>query len=370
MELSNSRLVYLGPRSGIGGVGDYAEQFVDAVRPLFGEVVEYRHGGPGDDTVVDLRRHRAAIRDLVARSPRGATVVHAELSGGAVAPFWALTGVRDTPVTAMVHDAPQLIWWPARTKFMAGHKLVNHGLHYPLRSVSRRVQRRVAGNKVLFALTDSGVASLETEYPDTRVVRVPHLTPVRSAIAAVTERPRAIGFFGLVYRGKGFEQIAEIRRMLPDDITIRIAGRGTEALPSAPGIDIVGGVDGDDEDAFFASVRAIVVPYGKRTFYGAAYPSSAVIAHAIGYGTPVICSDHGALQDLDERAGAVVLRGLAEGPDTARRFADAITSLVNDDARLAELDTHLTAERAARAPRRVAEIVGAEWSKLLVGTGA
>lgn len=367
MDLSDSRLIYLGARSGIGGVGDYAEQFVDAVRPLFGEVVEYRHGGPGDDSVADLRGHRDAVRRLVEGSPRGATVVHAELSGGAVAPFWAVAGIDDLPVTATVHDPPQLIWWPARTKYMAGHKLVNHGVHYPLRSVSRRVQRRIAGDKVLFALTDSGVRSLEVEYPRARAVRVPHLTPVRAAVTPVTERPKAIGFFGLVYRGKGFEQIAAIRRMLPDDITIRVAGRGTEALPAAPGIDIVGGVDGPEEDAFFQSVRAIVVPYGRRTFYGAAYPSSAVIAHAIGYGTPVICSDHGSLGDLDERTGAVVLRGLDDHGDTARSFADTITAVVNDDARLSELDTFVTAERAARAPQRVAEIVGAEWSKILAG---
>ena len=118
------------------------------------------------------------------------------------------------------------------------------------------------------------------------------------------QRPLAVGFFGLVYRGKGFELIGRIRELLSDDVAIRVAGRGTEQLTPAPGIDIVGGVEGAEEDAFFESVRAVVVPYGRRTFYGPAYPSSAVVTHAIGYGTPVICSDHGALVDLDQRHGA------------------------------------------------------------------
>lgn len=364
MTLSDSRLIFIGARKGVGGVGDYAEQFVDAVRPLFGEVVEYRHGGPGDDSVTDLRRHRKAVRQLLTQSTRP-TVVHAELSGGAVVPFWAIAGLHDVPVTATVHDPPGLIWWPARTKFMANHKLVNHGVHYPLRSVSQQVQRRVIGDRVLFAMTDSGARSLQSEYPQARAVRVPHLIPIRTALTPVAERPKAVGFFGLVYRGKGFEQIAAIRALLPDDITLRVAGRGTESLPTAPGIDIVGGVDGADEDAFFASVRAIVVPYGKRTFYGAAYPSSAVMAHAIGYGTPVICSDAGSLGDLDERSGAVVLRGLGDDADTARRFADAITALMADTAQLDKLDAYVAAERDARAPQRVADLFGTHWSKVL-----
>ena len=64
-SLADTRLIYLGPRDGAGGVGDYAQQFLDAVRPLFGTVVEYRHGGPGEDGVADLRRHRQAVTALI-----------------------------------------------------------------------------------------------------------------------------------------------------------------------------------------------------------------------------------------------------------------------------------------------------------------
>ena len=96
----------------------------------------------------------------------------------------------------------------------------------------------------------------------------------RPEIPPAQDRPKAVGFFGFVYRGKGFEQIAQIREQLPDDIVIRIAGRGTEELPRADGIEILGGVDGPAEDAFFSSVRAIALPYGKRHFYAETYPAS------------------------------------------------------------------------------------------------
>ena len=109
-----------------------------------------------------------------------------------------------------------------------------------------------------------------------------------------------MGFFGHVYRGKGFEHIARIREFLPDDILIRIAGRGTESLPAAEGIEVLGGVDGPEEDAFFESIRAIVVPYGKRHWYAETYPASGVGASAQSYSTPVISTGYGPLAELDE----------------------------------------------------------------------
>lgn len=367
-SLAGVRLIYLGPRDGAGGVGDYAQQFLDAVRPLFGAVVEYRHGGPGEDGVADLRRHRRAVGTLIDEPYPGPTLVHAELSGGAVTPFWAIAGRRDVALSATVHDPPNLIWWPWRTRFMANHRLVNHGVHVPLQAVSRRVERSVAAGLQLFSLTDSGARSLASAYPRARVARVPHIAPVRRAVTPAPQRPLAVGFFGLVYRGKGFELIGRIRELLSDDVAIRVAGRGTEQLPSVPGIDIVGGVEGADEDAFFESVRAVVVPYGRRTFYGPAYPSSAVVTHAIGYGTPVICSDHGALVDLDQRHGAVVVRvPSTDSTGGVEQFCWAIDYLVKDSERLHQLGANAILERDRRSPQRVAQAYAEHWSRM-VGT--
>jgi glycosyltransferase involved in cell wall biosynthesis len=368
-DLTNCRLVYVAPRSGVGAIGDYAQGFAAAIRPLFGEVVEHRHGSPGDDSVADLRRHRAAVRDLVRGGPVGRVLVHTELSGGSVVPFWSTAGIDDVPVTATVHDPPQLIWWPARTRFMATHKLINHGVHFPLQTVSRAVQRAAATIRTLFALTETGCRSIEEEYPRARAVHVPHLVFDRPTIRPAPERPRAVGFFGMIYRGKGFEEVVEMRRHLPGDIAIRVAGRGTENLPRTEGIDIVGAVDGEEEDAFFASVRALVVPYGRRTFYGGgkAFPSSAVIAHATAYRTPVICSDHGALRELGSESGALVVRSQAGDTDTPVAFAAAITSLLRDDDLLDELSRHTEETRRARLGPRVAEAFASTWSDVMDG---
>ena len=366
-DLSQTRLVYIAPRVGIGGVGDFAEAFVDAVRSHFAEVVEYRHGGPGDDSVSDLRRHSAAIRKLVAEAPGGRVLVHAELSGGAVVPFWATAKLPDhVPVTATIHDPPHPIWWPARTRFMAQHWLVNHAVHFPLRRLSYAVQRKWLRATTLFVLTESGAKSIRPAYPHARVVRVPHQVADRPDIRPPEQRPLAIGLFGLVYRGKGFEQIGALRKLLPAEIAIRVAGRGTEDLPRIEGIDIVGGIEGEAEDAFFESVRAIVMPYGKRSPYGMGYPSSAVMAHAVAYGTPVICTDHGALGDLGEDEGVVVLRGLSHAPDeVAAAFADAVTALVDDDAKLATLGEQVLVQRKARSAVEIAKAFTTVWSELL-----
>jgi glycosyltransferase involved in cell wall biosynthesis len=192
-------------------------------------------------------------------------------------------------------------------------------------------------------------------------------------IKPIQDRPNAIGFFGHVYRGKGFEQIERLRQLLPADIAIRVAGRGTEALPKADGIDILGAVDGPDEDAFFESVRAIVVPYGKRHFYAESFAASGVVAHAMAYRTPVVTTDYGALAELDEQVGALVVRvnsggQPAESATVARELATAVEALLGDQARLTELGEAVAKARQDRSTPRTAEAFVAAWGDLLEAT--
>lgn len=368
-NLREFRLVFVGPAKGQTAVGDYSEDFITAVRPHFGEVCEVRTMGPGGDTVRDIRRYRRSVADLVAQAPNR-VLVHAELAAGGAAPFWSIAGLRGTPVTATIHDPPQGVWWPVATKFMFGpklsRKLIFHGVHYPLRPLSTWVEGVVNGRRTLFALTDTGRRSIEQRYPHTHAVYVPHIVRDRPVIRPVQERPKAVGFFGHVYRGKGFEQIARIRQLLPADIAIRVAGRGTETLPRTDGIDILGAVDGPDEDAFFESVQAIVVPYGKRHWYDETYPASGVVAHATAYRTPVVCTAYGSLAELDEKTGAVVVQ--TDGAETdvvATNLAAAIKELLDDEARLTELGEYAEKTRQARSGPRTAQAYAAVWSDLL-----
>ncbi|WP_256988272.1 MULTISPECIES: glycosyltransferase [unclassified Rhodococcus (in: high G+C Gram-positive bacteria)] len=355
MILRDCRLVYVAPRSGVGGVGDYADDFADAVRPHFAEVIEYRHDGPGSHSVRDIVRHRTAIQELVDADP-GRVIVHCELSGGSVMPFWATARLTGNPmVTATVHDPPGIVWWPARTKFLAGKKVLNHGLHYPLRAAWRRLERTVVGNRTLFALTRSGADSLERSYPEVTAEAVMHFVPERPDITPAEDRPLAVGLFGFVYRGKGFDQLQQLRDRMPNDIAIRIAGRGTELLDPVDGVEILGEVNGPDEDAFFDSIRALVVPYGKRSIYGDAFPASGSVSRAIAYQTPVVCLQEGALSETD--GGALVVAG------GTNEIADATAALVTDRAALTRLRREVETLRRANSPDMVAQNFVAVWSK-------
>lgn len=359
------RLVFVAPDEGQTAVGDYAQDLVTALRPHFGEIVEHRTAGPGADSLADLRRHRAQVRRLVADGPPGRTLVHAELSTGVLPTFWSIAGITGVPVTATVHDPPQGLWFLARTRRIASSRLLTHGIHYPLRPLSRAIEGRVHGTRTLIALTETGRRSIERTYPHTRTYCVPHLVRDRPAIAPAQDRPKAVGFFGFVYRGKGFEQIARIRELLPDDVTIRVAGRGTEALPRADGIEILGGVDGADEDAFFESVQAIVVPYGKRHFYAETYPASGVVAHAMAYSTPVVCTGYGALAELGSAQGVLTVAPRGDGEDAvAAGLAEAIGGLLDDREQLTELGRNADLTRRRRSPARTAEAFVEIWSTM------
>jgi glycosyltransferase involved in cell wall biosynthesis len=293
-------------------------------------------------------------------------LVHSEIACGMMSPFWSIAGLKNIPVSLTVHDPPQALWFIARSRFVARHQLLMHGFHYPLRWFSRWVEGVVNGRRDIFALSRTGQTSIDRVYPQSHTHYVPYRVAEKRDVTPPEDRPKAIGFFGLVYRGKGFEQIAQIRKELPDDILIRVAGRGTEALPRAEGIDIVGAVDGAAEDAFFESVRAVVMPYGKRHFYADTFPASSVAAHALSYRTPIICTGYGSLAEFDADTGAVVVpMGTGDPYALPPGFTDAIASFVSDRDRVRELGKNADRTRDERSTSRTAEAFVEEWSRML-----
>ncbi|MBY6368654.1 glycosyltransferase family 1 protein [Rhodococcoides corynebacterioides] len=324
-DLDETRLIYVAPATGRSGVGDYADDFVEAVAPHFANVVDYRIDTEGAETARDVVAHARAVRRLALESHRdGPTVVHFEQSGGSLSVFWSAALPREIPVTATVHDPPHPVWWPYKTAGVARHRLLHHAIHYPFRSISTAVERRVMSHRTVFALTDTGARALTTVLPRSRAESARIFVPERPPAPPVTDRPLAVGMFGHVYKGKGFESIEKLRAELPSDIGLVVAGRGTSSLPAVEGVTVLGEVNDAAEDRFFASIRLLLVPYSKHNPYGRAYPASSAVTRSYAYGTPIVCLTEGALAETVSRGGAV-------GVDHIDGLAAAVDGVVRDD---------------------------------------
>lgn len=354
--LRGVRLVYVAPEAGSSGVGDYATDFVEAVRPHFGSVVEYRHQGPGGASLRDLLRQRAALRRLVEDPTAPPTIVHSEQSGGGMLPFWGPYRIKATATTATVHDPPLGIWFPLRTRMLARNRLLGHAINFPLSLIAVPLESRVNAGRHLFALTHAGMQSLQATMTRSTVARASLFVPSRAPLPPVVRRPLAIGLFGYVYRGKGFDSLRELRASLDDDIVIRVAGRGTENLPAMEGVEILGEVQDEAEDAFFASIRMLVVPYNARTVYfREAIPAASTVSRAIAYQTPVLCTAQGALRELADDGGAIVVTG------GAAELAAAANTSVRDSVLLQRLEDDTARLRLARSPVRVVDDFLTVW---------
>ncbi len=341
-----------------GGVGDYAEEFISAAVPNFSAFREIRTAGPGyvglRDVFRDRRRLSKAVKESLAA---GRVVVHFELSAASLGPFWLLAGSsRDIATTATVHDPPLAAWWPFRFKGVARSKLLHHGIHLPLRPVSARLERWLLRDTTLFALSEVGAAALRKTFPACRVVSTWHFVPPRPALKPASQRPLAVGLYGHASKGKGFDRLVELRRELPPDVEIRVAGRGTEQLPPIPGVTILGAVEGPQEDAFFESVRAILLPYDKTSrFYGNILPASGVASRAFAYRTPVIGFDSGTLGEASKAGGLIVV------PASVRDLAEAAHRTITDSAELERLDRQITGLQSERTVALAAAPYLAYW---------
>lgn len=298
--------IFVAPKTRSGGVGDYSDDFGAAASRLFSDTLEVRTGGPGQVSIADLLRDRRNLSRLLKKSAqKGPVVLHFELSAGSLSPFWLLAGSKGTITTATVHDPPFSVWWPFRSRLVSKNKWINHGIHFPLRAISLRLERFVLTGTTLFALSDLGAEALREKFSACEVLSARHFVPQRPEIQPAADRPAAVGLFGHAYRGKGFDRLQDLRRALPASVGIRVAGRGTERLPQIPGVTILGGVDGIEEDRFFESVRAILLPYANTSRYGEILSVSGVAARAFAYGTPVIASNSGTLSEAAQEGGLV-----------------------------------------------------------------
>lgn len=318
------RVIVLAPRAGSSGVGDHADDLVAALRANGVEIVEARHGGAGEDTVRDIWRYRKRVGALLAASEPG-TVVHAEMSGGSSPSFWAMCGLSARR-TATVHDAPRPVWFPVLTRGVRNIRIVAPVLMRVLSPLWLRLERRMMRDIELVTLTDAG-AALTRRLQVGRGVRASRLVvPQRNAVPVIEQRRAAVGLFGHVYRGKGFHLVPELRALIPPEVTITIAGRGTEALPPIDGVEIVGPIEGADEAAWFGSIRALLLPYHRAPIGGiSALAASAAHVVAAAYETPSVGLTWPTMDELAAEGGCLLAHDLAE-------LAAIATMLAVDDA--------------------------------------
>lgn len=350
----------MAPRVSSGGVGDYAEEFIAAAVPNFSAFREIRTAGPGNVGLLDVFRDRRRLSVAVKESlAAGRVVVHFELSAASLGPFWLLAGrSRDVAITATVHDPPLAAWWPFRFKLVARSKVLHHGIHLPLRPLSARLERWLLRDTTLFALSEVGAAALRQTFPACRVLSTWHFVPPRPALKPASQRPLAVGLYGHASKGKGFDRLVELRRELPPDVEIRVAGRGTEQLPPIAGVTILGAVEGQQEDAFFESVRAILLPYDKTSrFYGNILPASGVASRAFAYRTPVVGFDSGTLGEASKAGGLIVV------PASVRELAAAAHRTITDSTELERLDRQITALQSGRTVALAAAPYLACWTE-------
>jgi len=357
-DLASATLLYLAPRGGTSGVGDHADDFVAAVAPHLGEVVELRHGPPREDGVTDVLRVRRALRAALNERRDRTVIVHAELSGGSLAGLWAAAGAGATIRTATLHDPPRPVWYPYLTKGLARSRYVVHGAHLPLNRLTARMERRLMRNVHAFALSAEGVEAMTAAGIGASQSRSHLLVPARPTLPPAAERPRAVGLFGHVYRGKGFEQLVAIRDALDPGIALRVAGRGTADLPQTPGVEILGEVRGSAEDDFFASVRALLLPYERRYVYGTeVFPASSVLTRAIAYRTPSLSTAVGPLTSAARDGATIALDG--DGP----AIAAAASDLVGDTDRLRAATDDLDAFAATQTVESAIAPYLQAWSR-------
>jgi glycosyltransferase involved in cell wall biosynthesis len=241
------------------------------------------------------------------------------------------------------------------------HRFLHHGIHYPLRFVINALQRRMCDGRVVIALTSVGARNVKLRHPgaDARDSRL--LIPIRPALRPLTERPLAVGLFGHVYRGKGFDKIARLREELDDDIEIVVAGRGTAALPSADGVTVLGEVNGIEEDRFFDSVRFLVLPYTRDSLYGRAWGASAAVTRAFAYGTPILCTLNGGLTETAAEGGAI-------GVDSVAEIAGRANAVVRDEEMLRKLADEVDRLQAERTHSKCVTPFLDAWTELAACT--
>jgi glycosyltransferase involved in cell wall biosynthesis len=231
-----------------------------------------------------------------------------------------------------------------RVIFMC-HNVVDHEAS-PLKKATAREVLRMAD--AFCVHNPSEAAELGALFDAPRVAVHPHPVYVHHPAAKGTLQRRApleLLFFGLIRRYKGLDVLLRaVARMRRRDVHLRIVGEFWEEraeserriveLGLADRVELVPRFVSQEEAAeYFAACDAVVLPYRNAT-------GSGVVAHAYGYGKPVISSRVGGLPQvvIDGETGRLVP---PEDPEALAQVLDGLTPEL-----LRDFGEHVVAARA------------------------
>lgn len=241
-----------------------------------------------------------------------------------------------------------------RVVFMC-HNVVDHEASFLKKAAAREVLRKA---NAFCVHNPSEAAELEALLSAPRVAVHPHPVYVHHPTARAALQRRAgleLLFFGLIRRYKGLDVLLEaVARMQRRDVRLRVVGefwedreqteRHIEELGLGDRVELVPRFVSQQEAAeYFALCDAVVVPYRSAT-------GSGVVAHAYGYGKPVISTRVGGLPQVvaDGETGRLVP---PEDPEALARVLDELTPemLRGFGERIASTSDRLTWDGLARA---------------------
>jgi glycosyltransferase involved in cell wall biosynthesis len=357
------------------GIADYAEHLRRALAAIGMEVLTPLLGQP------PLRDLASAKRWVAGQDWRGVDVVHAEMGGGRLSEFLALSALASMPqrpaLSATVHDPERLVWRPVhpwwqtieQSKYLP--RVARQALAVLMDPHTLRAERRLAAQlDGLVALTDTGARCLASRMgvPLSKVSTIAHGTLSLPAAPLPPLAPIKLLYFGFIYSGKGIEDLIDaVGRVLAehptwrDRLSVTIAGGtapdvtygnetsyldGLRARVAQCGLNGLVNwaldVSTDDIAALVQAHHVMVLPYResrKLALLGQMRGTSGALAWAMAAGRGVITSDARAFAeevstgngvsypqgDVDALAGHLVR--LIEQPTLAQAWAERAQQL-------------------------------------------
>lgn len=383
------------------GIADYAAHFMRALQSA-GVVVStpLQHAPP-------LRHAEQARQWAGAHDWSGIDVVHAELGGGHLSEFLALSALTALPhrpaLSATVHDPERLVWRPVHPRWQAidasprWPRLLKQGLAVLMDRHTLRAERQLAAQlDGLVALTQTGARCLGQRMaiqPD-KISTIAHGTLVLPPSPMPPIDRVDLLYFGFIYSGKGIEDLIQalalVRQRNPswrDRLSLTIAGGtapditfgnqhsyldGLKALVEQLGLsDVVRwvlDVPPRDIPALIQSHHVMVLPYresAKLALLGQMRGTSGALAWAMAAGRGVITSDARAFA---EEVGSGNGESFKQGQ--IQELAQCLDQLLAQPGKAQAWAQHASQLGQERAWPRTAHAFGAHFKRVMQSRAA